>query len=79
MKNDLNITWEYCQHGILKSNYCPQCQNQLNDFMTSAREVHAAPTRIPIRRGCKAQGGCFCTGRCQDIIGYRDPLFPGER
>lgn len=28
----------------------------------------------PIRRGCDAarQGGCFCTGKCQEIIGWRD-------
>jgi len=29
--------------------------------------------RIPILRGCMAaqHGGCFCTGRCNEIIGYK--------
>lgn len=26
--------------------------------------------RISIKRGCSAIGGCFCTGICEDIIGY---------
>lgn len=28
--------------------------------------------KIPVERGCAAskQGGCFCTGRCHDIVGY---------
>jgi hypothetical protein len=32
-------------------------QNDLND-------------KIPIHRGCKAPNGCFCTGKCKEIIGY---------
>lgn len=36
-------------------------------------------TQVPIRKGCKAaaEGGCFCTGKCQEIIGWRDKQ-PGE-
>lgn len=26
----------------------------------------------PIRRGCSAIGGCFCSGACQEIIGWRE-------
>lgn len=29
-------------------------------------------TKVPIRRGCYATMGCFCTGACQEIVGYRD-------
>jgi hypothetical protein len=29
-------------------------------------------TKEPIRKGCGIEGGCFCTGRCQEIIGWRD-------
>lgn len=34
---------------------------------------------VPIKKGCMAakQGGCFCTGACNEIIGYRKRL-PGE-
>lgn len=28
----------------------------------------------PIRRGCSSQGSCFCTGRCQEIIGWREKV-----
>lgn len=35
--------------------------------------------KVPIRKGCwgAAHGGCFCTGACHEIIGYRDKL-PNE-
>jgi hypothetical protein len=35
--------------------------------------------KVPIKRGCPAaqQGGCFCTGKCKEIIGFRDKL-PNE-
>jgi hypothetical protein len=35
--------------------------------------------KVPIKKGCHAaaHGGCFCTGACQEIIGYRDKL-PNE-
>lgn len=26
--------------------------------------------KIPIHRGCNATDGCFCTGRCKEVIGY---------
>lgn len=31
------------------------------------------PERLLVQRGCTAtsdSSGCFCTGRCRDIIGY---------
>ena len=35
------------------------------------------PNKVPILRGCSNQQ-CFCTGKCNEIIGFRDRL-PGER
>lgn len=34
--------------------------------------------KVPIKRGCPVRnGGCFCTGVCQEVIGWRDKV-PGE-
>lgn len=33
-------------------------------------------SKVPIKRGCPNKQ-CFCTGKCNEIIGYRDRL-PGE-
>ena len=33
-------------------------------------------TKVPIRKGCRNKQ-CFCTGACDEIIGYRDKL-PNE-
>lgn len=35
-------------------------------------EVHEKmKTQVPIRKGCR-NGQCFCTGACQEIVGWRD-------
>jgi len=26
--------------------------------------------KIPVERGCDSKDGCFCTGRCREIIGW---------
>lgn len=44
---------------------------QLYDFLNKKSE------KIAIKRGCSSRGGCFCSGACNEIIGYRDRL-PGE-
>jgi hypothetical protein len=32
---------------------------------------------IPIRKGCPNINGCFCTGACQEIVGWEKPKrFP---
>lgn len=31
---------------------------------------------VPIRKGC-ANASCFCTGDCQEIVGWREKV-PGE-
>ena len=33
-------------------------------------------TKVPIKRGCLNKE-CFCTGKCNEIIGWRDKL-PNE-
>lgn len=33
-------------------------------------------TKVPIKRGCPNKQ-CFCTGKCNEIIGWRDKL-PNE-
>lgn len=33
-------------------------------------------TKVPIKRGCPNKE-CFCTGKCNEIIGWRDKL-PNE-
>jgi hypothetical protein len=30
-------------------------------------------TKVPIKRGCPNKQ-CFCTGKCNEIIGWRDKL-----
>lgn len=44
---------------------------QLNDFFNKKSD------KIAIKRGCSSRGGCFCSGACNEIVGYRDRL-PGE-
>lgn len=34
-------------------------------------------TKVPIKKGCPNDGQCFCTGKCNEIIGWRDKL-PNE-
>ena len=26
--------------------------------------------KIPVERGCNNKDGCFCTGKCKEVIGY---------
>lgn len=80
--DNLNITWEKCHHGIEKRAIggCDECRKERDKLFSKEGKAFAQPpTRIPIKRGCHANGPCFCDGSCQEIIGYRDPLFPGER
>lgn len=83
-KSKLNIEWVKCPHGIEKRSIigCPDCEKQKVEFYNSIiKERDNIPQKIPILRGCKAaeNGGCFCNGSCQEIIGYREPLYPGEK
>lgn len=79
VEKSLNIVWEKCHHGIEKRHGCLQCEEEKRKFLKSVFERKApfAQKRIPILRGCNSKDGCFCTGRCNEVIGYRDPL-PGE-
>lgn len=39
------------------------------DFTLGVKKL--IETKAPIKRGCP-NGQCFCTGKCQEIIGWRD-------
>lgn len=58
-----------------------QEQNPIYDFKKEVmdRLLEQTKNRVPIRKGCPNAGvsGCFCTGRCQEIIGWRDK-YPDE-
>jgi len=43
-------------------------KNYIYDKMKSL----ANDDKVPIRRGCNVEGGCFCSGKCQEIVGWRD-------
>jgi len=77
------IDWLKCIHGReLRYGRCPECEREKEKFKSLAfKQSMEVPKRIPIKRGCPSsgQGGCFCTGACQEIVGYREPLFPGEK
>jgi hypothetical protein len=78
----VNIEWLKCPHGVDKRERCGQCISEYNSLIKGSFEhSQEPPTRIPIKRGCNVRdgSGCFCNGSCQDIIGYRDPLYPGEK
>lgn len=52
-------------------------QDKSQDYISYQREVmrdilEEKSNKVPIRRGCNANGGCFCSGKCQEIIGWRD-------
>lgn len=73
-KNPLHVEYLKCQHGIDQRQSCSLCDSLKSSYFKSAITADKEPPkRIPILRGCNAQGGC------RDIIGYRDPLYPGER
>ncbi len=55
---------QYCQTPVSGSIY----NYSQKDIITN--------TKVPIKRGCHNEE-CFCTGKCNEIIGYRDRL-PNE-
>lgn len=75
-----NIEWLKCPHGNFKKDgTCFQCEQQRYDYLKQASQSKLEPpSKIAIKRGCQNKDGCFCTGKCNEIIGYRDPLFVGE-
>jgi hypothetical protein len=77
---NINIEWLKCRHGIEIRNYCVQCAKEKEEFHNAIfKQINTTETRIAITRGCPNRGNpCFCSGVCHEIIGYRDPLYPGE-
>lgn len=41
------------------------CDKIFKDLVSFTRDNE------PIRRGCNSGGPCFCTGKCQEIVGWR--------
>lgn len=51
--------------------------NDIENMLNSQFQKDIVDTnKVPILRGCSNQQ-CFCTGKCKEIIGFRDRL-PGE-
>lgn len=77
-----NIVYLICPHGIDKRYHCQSCWNRTipyDDYVKEKQAIlDAVGGKVPITADCPAKGPCACTGRCQEIIGYRDPL-PGEK
>ena len=47
------------------------------NFQASASNIYDKnKTKVPIKRGCRNEV-CYCTGQCNEIIGWRDKI-PGE-
>lgn len=77
---NINIEYVKCIHGFEKRfGKCPECLKDQQKFLLNIVENKKVDNRIPIRKGCTANGGCFCDGSCKEVIGYRDPLFPNEK
>lgn len=73
--SNLNIEWVKCHHGIEKRAGCPLCEKEKSEwFRKLSDDSKKKPTRVPIYRGCSAREGCFCSGKCKEIVGYRDPI-----
>lgn len=79
---EIKIYWKTCKHGYeLRYGRCPQCEKEKHEFIYNglAKSLEP-PKKIAIKRGCHSAGEpCLCNGSCQEIVGYRDPLFPGEK
>lgn len=78
---EIKIDWAVCKHGHpLRLGRCHECEKEKMEYKSLAfKKANEIPTRIAIKRGCRANGGCFCDGSCQEIVGHRDPLYPGEK
>lgn len=47
-----------------------QKQNDLK-YQIMKSTIDQYDKQVPIRRGCP-NGQCFCTGKCQEIVGWRE-------
>jgi hypothetical protein len=39
------------------------------------RQPSVISDMVPTKRGCSNKTGCFCTGKCEEIIGYRKKII----
>jgi hypothetical protein len=72
MSNTLTAVYTKCHHGNLVKD-CLLCQEEKQKYksLLSQHQATEKDKRIPIYRGCSSgSSGCFCSGRCKEIIGY---------
>lgn len=58
----------------MKNNYTQEKTDLLKELAERNKN------QVPVLAGCKSAewgGGCFCTGACKVVVGWRDK-FPGE-
>ena len=71
----MKVTYIKCHHGNLIKD-CRECEEEKQEAKSKifeAAKVKEKSVRIPITRGCPNTtngGACFCTGKCQEVIGY---------
>lgn len=70
-----SITYLKCPHGkeLRSLIACRECEKakQATTILFD-NNFPSTPKRTPIYRGCNSIGGCFCSGRCKEIIGYEE-------
>ena len=48
----------------------------INRYDNKDASLYVKSRKVPVRKGCKNKQ-CFCTGDCNEIVGFRDKL-PNE-
>ena len=48
----------------------------VGEYYLYSEAERSKTNKVPVKRGCKNKV-CFCSGKCNDIVGWRDKL-PGE-
>lgn len=73
----MKTTYLKCSHGVEKRSFmpCQQCEKEQSELFKGIARTIQEDKRIPILRGCSAaeSGGCYCTGKCKEVIGYHEP------
>ena len=70
----MKTTYLKCHHGNELRIGCNECENEKSSIYNGfIQKAQGKPTKIPIYRGCNNTQGCFCSGKCKEIIGYREP------
>lgn len=76
MTLNTNTARENRYKGI-RGEFIPEIEERIVYESTREEWDKNHKNQVPILRGCANENGCYCTGACQVIIGWRDKL-PGE-